>query len=269
VTQQTQSPVPEGVPAEAISTLPPNGRRRLGPEVLIVLGLSLGQSAVYSVVSLVAKLTQGPLSEARATLNPSRSERIYLDLTYQLLSIGFALVPVALALYLLSEPGRGALRRMGLDLRRPVRDLGWGLALSAVIGLPGLGLYFAGRALGVTAEVVPSALGAYWWTVPVLILSALKNSVVEEVIAVGYLVERLELLGWRLPVVVVASALLRGSYHLYQGFGPFVGNVVMGLVFAAFYVRTRRVMPLVVAHTVLDVVAFVGYDLFADELGLT
>lgn len=269
MTQQTESPVPsEGAAGEVSSTVAAP-RRRIGPEVLIVLGLSLGQSAVYAVVSLVAKLTQGPISEARATLNPSRSERAYLDLTYQLLSITFAIVPVALALFLLSEPGRSALRRLGLDLRRPVRDLGWGLALSAAIGLPGIGLYFAGRGLGVTAEVVPSALNAYWWTVPVLILSALKNSVVEEVIVVGYLVERLEELGWRLPVVVVTSAVLRGSYHLYQGFGPFVGNLVMGLVLGYFYVRTRRVMPLVVAHTVLDIVAFVGYDLFADELGLT
>jgi hypothetical protein len=40
----------------------------LGAEVLIVLGLSLGQSAVYAVVSLIAKLTQGPLSQATATL---------------------------------------------------------------------------------------------------------------------------------------------------------------------------------------------------------
>ncbi len=258
MTQQTGSPVEQGQ----------TQRRRVGPEVLIVLGLSLGQSAVYSVVSLVAKLTEGPIGQATATLNASRSPRVYLDLTYQLLSIAFAVVPVALALYLLSEPGRSALRRLGIDVRRPLRDIAWGLALSAAIGLPGLGLYFAGRALGITAEVVPAALNAYWWTVPVLVLSALKNAVLEEVIAVGYLVERLEQMGWRLPVVVVASAVLRGSYHLYQGFGPFAGNLVMGLVFGYFYVRSRRVMPLVVAHTVLDVVAFVGYDLFAAQLGL-
>jgi hypothetical protein len=35
----------------------------------------------------------------------------------------------------------------------------------------------------------------------------------------------------------------------------------MGVVFAEYYRRTRRVAPLVVAHTVLDVVAFVGYAL--------
>lgn len=233
-----------------------------------MLGLSLGQSAVYAVVSLVAKLTRGPLSQQTATLNASQSPRPYLDLTYQVLSLGFALVPVALALFLLSEPGRSAVRRIGFDLARPVRDLAWGAGLAALIGIPGLGLYFAGRALGITATVVPSALDAYWWTVPVLLLSAVKNAVLEEVVVVGYLVERLERFAWSVPVIIAVSAVLRGSYHLYQGFGPFAGNVVMGVVFAVIYLRTRRVMPLVVAHTMLDVVAFVGYDLFGEALGL-
>jgi len=243
-------------------------RRRLRAEVLIVLGLSLGQSAVYAVVSLVAKLTQGPLAQQTATLNPSRSPRPYLDLTYQLLSIGFALLPVALALWLLSDHGRRAVRDLGLDLRSPVKDLALGAGLAAVVGIPGLGLYLAGQALGITATIVPSALNAYWWTVPVLILAALQNSLLEEVVAVGYLVDRLEKLGWAVPAIVAASALLRGSYHLYQGFGPFIGNALMGVLFVLVYLRTRRVMPLVVAHTILDIVAFVGYQYLGSALGL-
>ncbi|MER7419035.1 CPBP family intramembrane glutamic endopeptidase, partial [Micromonospora peucetia] len=104
-----------------------------------------------------------------------------------------------------------------------------------------------------------------WWTVPVLILAAVQNSVLEEVIVVGYLVTRLRQLRWRIVAIVATSALLRGSYHLYQGFGAFLGNVVMGVVFSLFYLRTRRVMPLVVAHTLLDIVAFVGYALLPKE----
>ena len=60
--------------------------------------------------------------------------------------------------------------------------------------------------------------------------------------------------------------MLRGSYHLYQGFGAFVGNAVMGVVFALFFLRYKRVMPLIVAHTLLDIVAFVGYTLLPDIL---
>jgi membrane protease YdiL (CAAX protease family) len=243
-------------------------------EVWIVLGLSLGQSAVYSVISLLAKLTQGPLSQQTATLNPSVSPRPYLDLTYQLAGIAFTLVPVVLALWLLAgdRSSTAVGRRLGLDRTRPAADLGIGALLAAVIGLPGIGLYLAGHALGITATVVPSALNEYWWTVPVLVLQALKNAVLEEVVVVGYLMTRLRQLGLGARATTAVSAVLRGSYHLYQGFGPFLGNVVMGVVFAEYFRRpgrlTGRVMPLIVAHTILDIVSFVGYDLLRDVLPL-
>jgi hypothetical protein len=40
----------------------------------------------------------------------------------------------------------------------------------------------------------------------------------------------------------------------------------MGVVFAGFFLRTRRVLPLVVAHALLDIAAFVGYALLRDRL---
>ncbi|MFG3700829.1 CPBP family intramembrane glutamic endopeptidase [Micromonospora sp. NPDC047620] len=244
----------------------PATRRMLGTETLLVLGLSLGQSAVYATVSIVAKLAaDGPLSKQTAALNTSVSPRPWLDLTYQLLGIGFALLPVLLAVHLLArDPGDPA-RTLGMDARRPGQDLARGAGLAALIGLPGLALFWVAAQLGVNATLVPAALPELWWTVPVLVLAAVQNSVLEEVIVVGYLVTRLRQLQWRLGAVIATSALLRGSYHLYQGFGAFVGNVVMGVVFSLFYLRTRRVMPLVVAHTLLDVFAFVGYALLPRE----
>ena len=239
-----------------------------------MLGLSLGQSAVYAVISLTAKLTAGkPLARQTATLNASASPRQYLDLAYQLAGITFTLVPAALALWLLSENrlsenGLSGVRRLGLDLGRPGRDLGAGAVLAALIGLPGLALYAVGSQLGITATVIPAALNAYWWTVPVLVLHALKNGLIEEIVVVGYLMTRLRELSWPPGAVLGCSAVLRGSYHLYQGFGPFLGNTVMGLVFGEYFRRRGRVMPLVVAHTLLDVVSFVGYDLYADALRL-
>lgn len=235
-------------------------RRLLRREIAVVLALSLGQSAVYAVVSIVAKLTAGrPLGQQTATLNPSQSPRPYLDLTYQLLGIAFALVPVLLALYLLARDRLDPVRRLGLDPRAPGPDAGWGVALAAAIGVPGLLLVYAAAQLGLNARIVPAALQPVWWAVPVLVVAAVQNAVLEEVIVVGYLVTRLRQLAVRPVAVVAASAVLRGSYHLYQGFGAFVGNAVMGVVFALFFLRRGRVMPLVVAHTLLDVVAFVGY----------
>lgn len=259
----------EPAPGSAMHPLTdPGKRRRVAVEIWLVLGLSLGQSAVYSIVNLIDKFTRGPIRDQTATLNAPQSPRPYLDLTYQLLGIGFALVPVALALFFLTASGRNALQSMGVDGRSPWRDLGIGAGLAALIGLPGIGLYYLGRATGITVNVVPTALDAYWWTIPVLILAALQNALLEEIVMVGYLMTRLRDRGWTTLSIVVSSAALRGSYHLYQGLGPGVGNFVMGLIFGYWFHRTGRVAPLIVAHTILDVIAFVGYALFRDALGL-
>lgn len=235
-------------------------------EIVIVLLLSLGQSAIYSVVSLIAKLTAGkPLSSQSAVLNASRSSRPYLDLTYQLLDIGFSLIPVALVLYLLMRDQIPVRQTLGLTASRPRFDLGWGTLLAAVIGIPGLALLYVASLLGINAQIVASALQNAWWAVPVLILSAIENAVLEEVIVVGYLMTRLKSMSVQVIWVVAASAVLRGSYHLYQGFGAFVGNAVMGVVFALFFLRFKRVIPLIVAHTILDIVSFVGYYLLPDS----
>lgn len=245
---------------------PPATRPGLRAEVLLVLGVSLGQSAVYAIVSITARLTADrPLSQQTATMNASLSPRPWLDLTYQLLGIIFALVPVLLAVHLLSRDRPTALPDLGLDRTRPAADIARGAALAALIGLPGLLLVYVAGLLGINANLVPAALPDVWWAVPVLVLAAAQNAVLEEVVVVGYLMTRLRDLGWRIAAVIAASALLRGTYHLYQGFGAFVGNAVMGVVFALVFLRTRRVLPLIVAHTLLDVCAFVGYTLLPRE----
>jgi CAAX protease family protein len=250
--------------------------RRLRLEVVIVLGLSLGASAVYSIVSLIAKLTEErALGDQSVALNPSRSSREWLDFTYQFLDVFFGLFAVALALYLLWQPGRNPFRRIGLDLSRPGRDTASGLLLFAAIGVPGLALYAIGRALGITVAVQASPADWLWWTVPMLVFRALEAALTEEVIVVGYLFARFRELGVGPWATIVSSALLRGSYHLYQGFGPFAGNAAMGVLFGWWYARWGRTMPLVIAHWILDIVSFVGYplavgwwpDLFAPPAG--
>jgi uncharacterized protein len=236
-------------------------RASLRHEVLLVLGVSIGASAIWATLRIVERLTrEEALAQQTAALNVSRTpDRPWLDLTWQLTGISLALVPVLLALYLLSRyPGDGA-RLIGLDLRRPRFDLASGAGLALLIGVPGLGLYLAAYQLGVSVQIAPANLAPVWWVVPVLILAAAQNALLEEVVGLGYLMTRLKQMGWHVAAAVGAHALLRGSYHLYQGLGGFIGNAIMGVVFALFYLRFKRVMPLVVAHTVLDVVAFVGY----------
>jgi membrane protease YdiL (CAAX protease family) len=64
----------------------------------------------------------------------------------------------------------------------------------------------------------------------------------------------------------VVAATVRGSYHLYQGFGGFAANFAMGLIFGGLFFRWKRVMPFIVAHTLMDTVAFVGYALLAGHV---
>ena len=248
------------------------GRRRLlGFEVLLVLGVSLGASAIYAAVDLIAKETAGrPLAKQQAVLNNSLAPgRPWLDLTYQLLRIAVDVVPALLAVYLLARDPGEVRATLGLDRSRPWADTGTAVGLAAVIGIPGLGLYFGAHAMGRNATVVPAALPHQWWTVPVLVLAAAQNGVLEEFVVVGYLLSRLRQMGVPAAGAVAVSAILRGSYHLYQGYGAFVGNAIMGVVFAGYFLRTRRVGPLAVAHTILDVVSFVGFALLAGRLGLS
>lgn len=244
---------------------PIDARPRVGIEIILLLALSLGQSAFYSVLRIIERLTRPEaLNQQTSTLNPSVTpDRPWLDLTYQLAGIGFGVVPALLAIFLLSRhPGDGP-RLIGFDHRRPGFDAWFGAVIAACIGIPGLGLYLGARTLGINTQVQASALTEQWWTIPVLILSAAQNSIVEEVIMIGYLYTRFRQLHWPALAIVITSAVVRGSYHLYQGFGGFIGNLIMGVVFGLIYLKWKRVGPLVVAHLLLDVVAFVGYSLVA------
>jgi membrane protease YdiL (CAAX protease family) len=243
-------------------------RARLGLEVVIVLGLSLGQSALYSVLRIIERLTRNvPLAQQTSTLNASVTpDRPWLDLTYQLVGIAFALMPVLLAMYLLNLTNPPAGRTIGFELARPRFDLGFGALIAIAIGVPGLGLYALGRAIGINTDVQASGLGDHWWTVPVLILSAVENAVLEEVVVIGYLFTRLRELAWNVVAIIALSAVIRGAYHLYQGIGPFFANLIMGVIFSLIYLRWKRVGPLVVAHSLLDITAFVGYALIAPRV---
>ena len=94
--------------------------------------------------------------------------------------------------------------------------------------------------IGINTDVQASG-GDHWWTVPVLILSAAQNALLEEIVMIGFLFTRLRQLGWNAAAIVAFSAIIRGSYHLYQGIGGFVGNLIMGVIFGLIYLRWKRV----------------------------
>lgn len=248
-------------PPPVAAVADPPRRRLLVTELLVVFSVTLGLSGLRSLISLLDALgAPQPLSSQSVALNAPAARANLADLAAQLAGVLQLAAWGALGGYLLVGAGL-ALRDVGLDRTRPSRDAAGAGGLAVLIGVPGLGLYLAAHAIGANLTVLPSTLTDTWWRLPVLVLSAVGNAWAEELLVVGYLLTRLRQLGWAENRSVVASAVLRGSYHLYQGFGGFVGNLVMGLVFGRVWQRTNRLWILVGAHATIDTVAFVGYAL--------
>jgi membrane protease YdiL (CAAX protease family) len=247
-------------PAE-IAT-PPVPKERHGLELLGVLGVSLGMSGIYAVLSLArAEWTvRGGIGNSTTTvISGSQSTYPLLDLLDDLADLMHGLAPPLLALVLLARSPGGPGFGVGFDFRRIKREALQGVGFLALIGIPGLGLVYAAHVAGANASLQVVNFPDVWYRVPYLLGSAFQNGLSEEIIVVALMLTRLRQIGWTNQRALGASALLRGSYHLYQGFGGFAGNFVMGLIFGWWFQRTRRVVPLVIAHSLLDGFSFVGY----------
>jgi hypothetical protein len=236
---------------------PPVDRGMLVEELLVVLSLSVLRSAAFAILSLL----EAPIAGVVVAAADQSTE-----FTRQVLGFLFALAPVFLVVHLVRRSGEGV-AVIGLSSDRPTQDLARGVVLGAFVGLVGIGVYLAAVELGVNRFVLPVPPLGHWWTVPALVLNAVEAGLLEEVIVLAYLVTRLRQLSWTPLQAIAASALLRGSYHLYQGWGGFAGNLAMGALFGFLFLRWgRRTWPFVVAHVLLDVGAGVGFILFRDRL---
>ena len=252
------------LPAAAPDPLPQRDTRRsIRVEVLIVLAVTLGVSGIRALISLIQRvLAAAPLSAQQVSVVAPQSSVSWADLALQLTSIVSGLSWGLLGVYLLWRAGFRLGRDIGLSWR--IGDLGRAVGIAATIGLVGIVFVVVTYRLGVSTRITPATLDGNWWTIPVLVLAALENGFLEEVLVVGYLLTRLRQLGMNPWVALVLTSLLRGSYHLYQGYGQAVGNVLMGLVFGFLWLKWRRLWPLIGAHTLMDVGAFVGYYFLAD-----
>ncbi|MGL5406713.1 MAG: CPBP family intramembrane glutamic endopeptidase [Propionibacteriaceae bacterium] len=234
-------------------------------EIILVLGVSLGQSAVYSILSFINKITRSkPLGDQVTSLNNSVTpDRWLLDLSYQIAGIIFPLVPAFIALYLLRFSHGNGGRAIGFDRSRIWRDIAHAIGIAAIVGGAGLILYIAGRMLHISTKVEAANLTQSWWAIPLYLGFAWMNGMLEEVIMIGFLFTRLREKNWSRGWIIISSALLRGLYHLYQGPTGLVGNIAMGILFGCYWLRTLRVMPLVIAHFLIDAVVYIGYPLVA------
>jgi membrane protease YdiL (CAAX protease family) len=162
---------------------------------------------------------------------------------------------VPLALLLLSRTGQNPAE---LGLTRPgwVRDV-W----------PGLGLAAAGYAVAIVVTIPFAALLAEhkdlinqvpighvpkYYVIYGLAVSAV-TAVTEETLVSGYLLTRLEQLGWNPRWALVLSLTLRTSYHVYYGLG-FLLTIPLGYFLTRSFQKHRSLMRPIVAHFLYDAV---------------
>ncbi|MDP9092092.1 MAG: CPBP family intramembrane metalloprotease [Actinomycetota bacterium] len=237
-------------------------QERHGLELLAVLGVSLGMSAVFALLRFLRQevTVSGGISHTTAcVICKAATTYPLLDLADNLADILSGLAPGLLALVLLVRSPGGPGFGIGFDLRNRWRELLQGVGFLALIGIPGLGLVWTAHQLGLNASLDVVSFPDVWYRIPYLLLSAFQNGFGEEIVVTAFMLTRLRQLGWPDSRALASNAVLRGTYHLYQGSGAFAGNLVMGLIFGWWFQRTRRVLPLVIAHFLLDAVSFIGY----------
>jgi membrane protease YdiL (CAAX protease family) len=164
-----------------------------------------------------------------------------------------AVVPIALLL--LSRTGQDA---AALGLSRPtwrgdvwpglgIAASGFGVTLLAIIVLAPV----AGRHSRLFAQVPVGHVPAYY-VIYGIAISAI-TAVTEETLVSGYLLTRLEQLGWDPRRALLLSLTLRTSYHVYYGLG-FLLTIPFGYYATRSFQKHRRLMRPIVAHFLYDAV---------------
>jgi hypothetical protein len=160
--------------------------------------------------------------------------------------------------YVLSRRGLGF---ANLGLRWSLSDVGMGLLVTAV----SYAAYTMGNTLVQTVHHLmygswasgPTAKDFFAHPTVVAIPMILLNPFFEELIVRAYLMtEVIELTGSSMRAVAV-SVVVQFSYHLYYGWGGAISLAFFFLPLALYYARSRRALPVIVAHGLLDVYALI------------
>jgi membrane protease YdiL (CAAX protease family) len=158
--------------------------------------------------------------------------------------------PVLVIAYLLVRSGEGW---AGIGLTRfRARDAGQGVALwlasfVLVLILAQIFRNFGQREVDFLPEALP-----LWFRVVQAVLIATTAGATEEIVVRGYAQTRLEQLRAPTAVIVLLPTALWGVLHVYQGLGAALTIFCLGLMYAVYFQRTRRLWPLILAHTLFD-----------------
>ncbi len=121
------------------------------------------------------------------------------------------------------------------------------MAAAAVLAFVVVAIGGAKATAGLHIVVHVSALTA--------LLAAVINPVFEELLWFGYWFRRLERHGVWLAAGV--SLALRTGAHLWKGPIGALAIIPTGLIFTVYYIRTRRLAPIIVAHMAMDALSLV------------
>lgn len=218
-------------------------------ELIVVLLVFPALATITAIITLVAEVS-GHSSGGSVfdQLDPAASTILQVLYTLALAA------PLALVWYLLGRSGL-SFKSIGLDRSHLVRDIlvGLLLMLAARIMSNWIGeLLFNAHVSGVYNTPLPYGTSKVAFIITG-IATSIVSGVVEEVVVLGYLTNRLRGLGWALPAIALVSLILRGSYHVEYGLGV-LQPLVFGAMMTAFYLQTRRLLPVIIGH--------VGYDIW-------
>ena len=212
-------------------------KRRRWLEVLLVLVMSLGSFFVSSVYLL------------------ENVPRTALEMTTVRSLYGFVHETVSLLLlwYVLSRRGLGF---RDLGLRWSLRDIGVSVVVTVLAAMSYImgALLLQGIHYGFYRRLTTGAHARQFFANPSLAVLpfALLNPFFEELIVRAYLMTEVTELTGSTFLAVMSSTLVQASYHLYYGWMGALSIAFMFLVFAIYYARSRRALPIIVAHAVID-----------------
>jgi membrane protease YdiL (CAAX protease family) len=146
---------------------------------------------------------------------------------------------------------------IGLSLNPIEALIGFGLALCAyllyVVAFEGFAMT-APQAARAATQVPPVHGGLSIITIVAVVI---VNPIYEEAFVTGYIMKSLKDRGPWLGFNV--SLAVRLAYHLYQGPIAVFSILPVGFVFGTYYARKGRLLPVIAAHAVLDLIGLAAF----------
>jgi len=186
-------------------------------------------------------------------LRPKNPHVFIFAVIYQLFGL--------LCLYLALRLQKRKLSDIGFRFSFGLRDLGSsiGLFLGGVISSVFayvLLIFLLGRTVPPSydhAAIFGTSVTVFTW------LFAFVNPFHEELIVRAYTITEVEGVYQSTVLAILASVAVQTSYHLYQGWVGGLSHVPAFLLFSWYFVRRRRILPVVLAHLYMDIWALSSY----------